>query len=103
MSKQSQRHRCSMAELVSRHGELEPERDRLWSVIAGLTAALDDVIVEARSAELASDLGVVVAAVEMEGVDLVEPAVGGDGLDSWFEEADALRFAPSIAQPSGMP
>ena len=68
----------------------QPERDGLGSVIAGLAAALDDVIVETGSAELASDLGVVVAAVEMDGVDLVEPAVRGDGIDGGLQQADVV-------------
>ena len=57
-----------------------------------MAAALDHVIVEASSAELASDFGVVVAAVEVEGVDLVEPAVGGDGLDSRLQQADVVAI-----------
>lgn len=68
----------------------QPERDRLRSMVAGLAAALDDVIGQAGLDQLSPDLGVVVAAVEMHSLDLVGPAVGGDRVEGGFEQADVV-------------
>ena len=68
----------------------KPERDRFRPRVTGLAATLDDVIGESGSGELSSDLGVVVAAIEVHCVDLSEPAVVSDLVDSGFEEADVV-------------
>ena len=58
--------------------------------VAWLAAALDDEVVEARSVQLASDLGVVVAAVEVHRVNIVEQAVCRDCTECGLEELDVI-------------
>lgn len=63
----------------------QPERDRLWSSVAGLAAALDDMIGQSGSDELSADFGVVVASVEMHGLDFCGPSAGVDRVHGGFD------------------
>ena len=69
----------------------------------GPGAPLNVEIAEAAIGELVTDFGIVVATVEVQGLDLVEQSRPGDVVKGGRSILTSLRLAPSMAQPIGMP
>ena len=69
----------------------EPEPHRQWPIaVFGSPTALDHQVVESGVVELAADLGVVVAAVEMHCLDVGEQSGGGDVVEGGLQHADVV-------------
>ena len=68
----------------------QAERDRLLVGFVLGAASLDVEFVQAVDREPVAYDRVVVAAVEVQRVDVREESVAGDGVDGWFQQADVM-------------
>jgi len=81
----------------------EPEWPLCGSVISGLGASLDVQIGEARINEWSTDAGVVVAPVEVQGLDVTQQTFTVDVLEGRTKEFEIVAAGTVDRHPMGIP